>query len=472
MMTVLSGVLVVFTSVSLGYLVVANTYQTALLVAAAVELRTHARVVWQEERRRLLASPAAPRVSILAPAYSEEATIRQSVRALLTLGYPQLEVVVVNDGSPDGTLAALCDEFALTPVHPIYERRLDTKAVTSLWRSRTHPDLVVADKENGGKADGLNAALNLASGELVCAIDADTLIEPDALVRIVRPFLRSSTVVAAGGTIGVANGSVVRDGRVRRPRPPRRLLPGVQAVEYLRAFLFGRLGWNRLGGNLIISGAFGLFRREAVIETGGYRHDTVGEDMELVAAVRRQGVEGGRAANVVFVPDPVAWTEVPETLASLGRQRDRWQRGLADVLGRHRRLLANPRYGALGLVVMPYFVLVELLGPVVEALGLLALAAALALEVVNWPFAVLFLLTAYGWGMVLSLLAVVLEHAVGTRYPRARDKGLLTAWALVENVGYRQLTVWWRLRGLVSHLRGARSWGVMERRGFASEERA
>jgi cellulose synthase/poly-beta-1,6-N-acetylglucosamine synthase-like glycosyltransferase len=455
--------------VALAYLVVANAYQTLLLAAAAAEARVHRHVVWLEGRERWLSSPAAPRVSVLAPAYSEEATIRESVRALLTLSYPNLEVVVVNDGSPDGTLATLEDEFALTPIPPIYRRQLETKAVRGMWRSGSHPALVVVDKKNGGKADTLNVALDVASGDLVCAIDADTLIESDALLRIARPFLRGRECVAAGGTIGVANGSTVRDGRVREPRPPRRWLAGVQCVEYLRAFLFGRLGWNRLGGNLIISGAFGLFRRDAVVAVGGYVDETVGEDMELIAAVRRWGVEASEPAGVTFVADPVAWTEVPETLSTLARQRNRWHRGLTDVLRRHRRMIANPRYGALGTVVMPYFTVVELLGPVVEALGLAATVIALLLGAVSWPFAVLFLLVAYGWGMVLSLTAVLLEHAAGTRYPRPGDKALLALWAALENLGYRQLTVWWRLRGLASYLGGAREWGVMQRRGFAGQ---
>lgn len=459
----------VVAAVALVFLIVSHAYQSLLLAAAAVEIRAHRHVTWQERRHRILSSPAAPRISVLAPAYNEERTIAQSMRALLTLSYPDLEVVVVNDGSTDATLQVLRDDFALVPVASLRPSAVATAPVRGVWRSRTHPGLIVVDKVNGGgKADALNAALNTASGELVCAIDVDTLIEPDALLRIVRPFLRGEEVVAVGGTVGVINGSVVRDGRVRQPRAPRRLLAGVQCVEYLRAFLFGRLGWNRLGGNLIVSGAFGLFRREAVLGVGGYVAETVGEDLELVAAVRRRGVETGEAARVAFAPDPVAWTEVPETLASLRGQRGRWHRGLTDVLARHRRMIANPRYGRLGLLVMPYFTLVELLGPVVEAAGLVALVVALALGAVNWPFAVVFVLVAYAWGMVLSLTAVVIEHAAGTRYPRPRDKALLALWAGVESFGYRQLTVWWRLRGLVDHFRGASSWGTMERRGFAS----
>ena len=292
---------------------------------------------------------------MIAPAYNEAATMEESLRGLLTLYYPNLEVVVVNDGSKDGTMAVLIEQFDLVPTHPIYNRRIETKQVRSLFRSRSYPSLVVIDKDNGGKADALNAGLNVAVGELVCAIDADTLIEPDAIQRMVRPFLLKDDVVAARGTIRVVNGCRVVHGRVVDTRVPRRPVPGFQVGEYTRAFLFGRLGWNRLGGNLIISGGFGLFRREAIIAAGGYAHDTVGEDIELVLRLRRQGYELNQPCRVEFIPDPVAWTEVPNSLRVLASQRDRWHRGLADAMWRHRRVLLNPRYGALGMVVYPYF---------------------------------------------------------------------------------------------------------------------
>jgi cellulose synthase/poly-beta-1,6-N-acetylglucosamine synthase-like glycosyltransferase len=330
--------------------------------------------------------------------------------------------------------------------------------------------LVVIDKDNGGKADALNAGLNLATGELVCAIDADTLIEPDAMQRMVRPFLDRDDVVAAGGTIRVANGCVVKSGRVIHARAPTSVVAGFQVIEYLRAFLFGRVGWNRLGGNMIISGAFGLFRRRAMIAVGGYAYDSVGEDMELIVRLRRRGHEQNGPRRVEFIPDPVAWTEVPESLRALGRQRDRWHRGLADALWRHRRVLLNPRYGTLGMVAFPYFFFVELLAPVVEALGVLALLASLAIGAVNLPFAGLFFLAAYGYGQVLTISTLLMEQLTYHRYAGKGDALLLVMWALVESVGYRQLTVWWRLRGLARFFLGRTDWGVMSRKGFHSSE--
>lgn len=454
--------------VVLAYFLLVNGFYLILLLTAARDLWEHWRRTQAEQGWRLLRSDLIPRISVLVPAHNEAATIADSLQAILTLDYPALEVVVVNDGSTDGTLAVLQSAFELYLVHPIYQRLLQTQTITALYRSRTHPHLVVADKLNGGKADALNAALNLALGELVCAIDADTLIEPDAMQRMVRPFLQRPDVLASGGTIRVVNGSEVRYGRVAVARVPRKALVGMQTVEYLRAFLFGRVGWNRLGGNLIISGAFGLFRRTLVVASGGYARDSVGEDMELVLRLRRQARESGLSDRVEFIPDPVAWTEVPAKVRVLGRQRERWHRGLTDALYRHRRLLLNPRYGWLGLAGLPIFVLIEWLAPIVEFTALIGLLCGISLGMINIPFAVLFWMAAYGFGSLLSLLALLLEEIYQPRYQHFGDRLWLVLWSLLENLGYRQLTVVWRLRGIWRFFRGHKEWGSMERRGFGA----
>lgn len=451
----------------LVYFIVVNSFYLVLLLSGARQLRDDVRACADEPLERLLRSHVVPAVSLIAPAHNEQATVTESVRSLLTLRYPRLELVLVNDGSSDDTLGVLQREFALTPVHTIFRHQLSCAEIRGLYRSPLHPELLVVDKANGGKADALNAGLNVASGELACSIDADTLIEPDALLRMIRPFVAQDDVLAAGATIRVANASTVRAGRVVRPRVPRRFLAGVQAMEYLRAFLFGRLGWNRLGDNLVISGAFGMFRRDALIAAGGYLHGSVGEDMELVARLRRRAHEHGGPSRVLFISQPVAWTEVPESLKILGRQRDRWQRGLSDVLWRHRDVIGRRRYGALGMLVMPYFVLVELFGPVIEALGLLGLGLALTVGAVDLAFAGLFFLVAYGLGVVLNLLTLLLEEQGARRHERFDDRLAMLPWAVLESLGYRQLTVVWRLRGMWRFLRGRTDWGVMERRGFA-----
>jgi len=450
----------------LAYFLVVNTFLLALLGAAALELVRQRQLARLEARWRLLSSAVTPRISILAPAYNEELTVTESVRSLLTLHYPDLEIVLINDGSTDDTLGVLTRDFDLRPLHPVYRRVIEHQPIRGLHRSATSPGLLVVDKVNGGKADALNAGVNVASGELVCAIDADTIIEGSALLRMVRPFLFRRNIVAAGATIRAVNGAEVAHGRVLRAHAPRRFVPGAQAIEYLRAFLTGRLGWNRFGGNLIISGAFGLFRREAVLAAGGYEHETVGEDMELVARLRRQAYEEGTPGRVDFVPDPVAWTEVPGSLRVLGRQRDRWHRGLADVLRRHSGVALRPRYGSLGWVAYPYFLFVELLGPVVEALGLVGLGFALGTGAVDPSFAVLFFLVAYGLGLLMTVLTIALDEFTYRSYGGGRDTLVLLGWAFLEPLGYRQLTVAWRLRGLWRYARGRTDWGVMTRAGF------
>jgi cellulose synthase/poly-beta-1,6-N-acetylglucosamine synthase-like glycosyltransferase len=467
---VLQALLVGLDWLILGYFVVVNGTLALLLASAAVEMRAHRLDVWRETRWRVLSSEVAPTISVLAPAYNEARTVSDSVRSLLTLRYPSLEVVVVNDGSSDGTLDVLRRDFDLVAIDAAaLRRRLDAAPVRGLYRSRRTPALVVVDKENGGKADALNVALDVASGELVCAIDSDTLVEADALQRMIRPFLVDDAALAVGGTIRAVNGCEVRAGRVVRQRAPRRLVEALQAVEYLRAFMAGRLGWNRLGGNLVISGAFGLFRREPMIAAGGYEHETVGEDMEVVVRMRRLARERGTGDHVIFVPDPVAWTEVPSTLRVLARQRDRWHRGLADVLRRHMRMVLNPRYGVLGLFVMPYFLFVELLAPVLEIVGVAAVALGLAWGVVNIQFALLFVAVAYGFSLVLNAFTLALEEWTYRGYGRLGDRLYLMLVSLVEGLGYRQLTAIWRLRGLARYGRGSREWGVMTRQGFAQQ---
>ena len=450
----------------LAYFMIVNGFYAVLLVSAAWEMHWHALEVARESRHRVLSSQIAPRISVLVPAYNESATIVESVNALLTLAYPNLEVVVIDDGSTDDTLDVMIEAFGLVPVHPVYRRRLEVAEVGGIYRSSASPQLVVATKENGGKADSLNAALNLSTGDLVCSLDADTIVEEDALQRLVRPFIRSTDVVAAGATIRIANGCVVRGGRMIDVASPRHPLTGFQAIEYLRGFLFGRLGWNRLGSNIVISGAFGLFRRDALMSSGGYAHG-VGEDVEIIVRLRRLAYEKDRPRRVVFVPDPVAWTEAPSSVRVLGRQRNRWHRGLSETLWSHRRMFFNPRYGVLGTVILPVFTFIEWLAPVVEALGLVVIVTGLMVGAVDVWFALLFFAAAYLFGLVLSTLALVLEEFSYRRYGGFRDRLILLTWAVLENLGYRQLTVWWRLRGIADFLRGDSEWGVMERRGFA-----
>ncbi len=450
----------------LAYFVLVNAAQAVLLASAWRALRDFKRGQLGPVPRRL-DSPFTPRITVVVPAYNEASVVTQTVTSALAIDYPDLEVVVVNDGSTDETLERLVERYELCAIRKLTAHPEHAADVRTVFASEVHPGLFVVDKANGGKADALNAAIAHASGALVCAIDADTVIEPNALELLVQPFLDDQRTIAAGGTIRVANGCHLEHARVVARRSPRNWLAAIQAVEYPRAFLFGRLGWNRLGGNVIISGAFGLFDRALILEAGGYAEDTVGEDMELVLRLRRLAYEQGRDHRVFFVPDPVAWTEAPETVRTLARQRNRWHRGLADVLRRHRDLIGRRRYGAMGLVVLPFYLVFELLAPVIEAIGLLALAFGLGIGAVDLEFAALFGLLAYGVGLVLALGALAMERHIDAAGLAPAERARQVAWVFAEQLGYRQMTVVWRLWGLAGDLRGDRQWGQQVRRGFS-----
>jgi len=452
--------------VILVYFLALNSFYALLLVLSIPEIWEQTRLAEDDDFQRLMQSDALPPITIIVPAHNEEATIETSVTAILTLEYRNYEVVVVNDGSQDQTLEALRHAFDLYEIPRTYPEAVPTQPLRAVFRSRTRTRLLVLDKENGGKADSLNAGINASRFPLVIAVDADTLIEPDALLRLTRPFLLGRQIAAVGGTVRVANGCPVEHGRVTDARVPRRFLPGVQVAEYLRAFLFGRLGWNRLGGNLIISGAFGLFRKDHLLAVGGYRTTSIVEDLDLVVRLHRYLLRRGVPYEISFIPDPVAWTEVPETSAVLARQRERWHRGLIAAMWEYKSMLFNPRYGRVGLIAVPFYTFGEMLAPLIEVLGYVVTIAGAAAGVVSLSFALLFLLVAWGYGMLLSLWAVVLEEVSFRRYRRPADLVRLVLFAMLENFGYRQRTVWWRLRAFFTVWRQRRVWGEMTRKGF------
>lgn len=403
-----------------------------------------------------LASAGAPPITLIVPMFNEEVTCVEAVRSLLTLNYPEYEIIVVSDGSRDGTLDRLVNAFDLVPAPRMPVVDFDTAPVRGTFRSRWHPDLWLVEKEHGGKADALNSGLAVCQTPLFCAMDGDTLLERDALLRIVRPFLEDRRTVAAGGLVRVVNGCTVESSAVSEIRVPKGWLARFQVLEYLRTFLAGRMGWNALGATLVISGAFGVFRRATTVDAGGFRAGAAREDMEIVLRLHKYLRKRREAYQIGFVPDPVAWTEAPERLAALGRQRDRWQRGMSEALSLHRHMILNPAYGRIGLLAVPYFVLLEMLGPLVELVGYLAFLFTLVVGWSNASYVIAFLMVAIVLGMVLSVAAVALEEITFRRYPRATDLAKLFGVAVIENLGYRQLVAFWRARGTLRFLRERR----------------
>jgi cellulose synthase/poly-beta-1,6-N-acetylglucosamine synthase-like glycosyltransferase len=457
----------VFNATVLAYFFLANGFCLVLNLLAFGQMRRHTRRQNTMSLDSLIRGAGDLPVSLIIPAYNESAAIVPVVRSMLTLSYATYDIIVVNDGSGDDTLQRLTDEFDLSPTVRLPVSDVPSAPVRGVYRSRRFSNLWVVDKCNGGgKADALNAGLNYTRTPLFCALDADTLLEPDSLVRVVRPFLEDATTIAAGGLIRVGNGCTVNRGMVEKVDLPRKLLARFQVVEYMRAFVAARVGWDRIGGTLIVSGAFGVFRRSAVVDAGGFDTGTVGEDMELVVRLHRLFREAACPYRITFVPDPVAWTEAPETLRDLGRQRARWQRGLVQVLSRHRQMLARPKYGVPGMVAFPYYLLVELFGPIIEVLGYVAFAATLIAGWGSASYIFAFITVAIVFGSLISTMAVVLQEMTHFRYSGFRQVLNLIGISILESLGYRQLTVWWRLRGLVSAARMNTTWGQMTRRGF------
>jgi cellulose synthase/poly-beta-1,6-N-acetylglucosamine synthase-like glycosyltransferase len=459
----------VFVHAIIVYVAVINTIYFLLTVMGFFALRRYHARLTPEQRDFLIRSPLVPEISVIAPAYNESVTVRESVKAMLKLNYPRVQVIVVNDGSTDDTLKILIDEFRLyrsarTPTGPLAH-----KPIRAIYESRDPIRLLVVDKENGGKADSLNAGLDVARSPLIAAVDSDSLIEPDALLQAVKPFLEEpDRMLACGGMIRVVNGCDVMNGRVTRVSTGRSMLALLQSIEYIRAFLGGRVALSFLNSLLIISGAFGVFRRDAVVESGGFAVKTVGEDMELVVRLHQQWREKKADYLIRYVPEPVCWTEVPESLKVLKRQRNRWQRGTVESISMHKGVIMRPKFGILGLFAVPYFALFEMFGPAVETAGYIATVLGLLLGVISKEVAILFFVVSVLFGIVLSTSAVLLEEFTQRRYPKTLDVIRLFVVAIVENLGFKQLMTYWRTEGLIDGFKGKTGWGKMERKGFGT----
>jgi cellulose synthase/poly-beta-1,6-N-acetylglucosamine synthase-like glycosyltransferase len=440
-------------------------WQVVLAAGGLVRIEpvSEASVLWTRDADVL------PPITLIVPAYDEQATIVESVRSLLALRYPALEIIVVNDGSKDATMATLVSAFDLRPVRRDHDTLAPCRPLKRIYGNPNHPRMIVVDKENGGKADALNAGLNLARSPIFCAIDADSVLERDALLLAVRPFVEAPReTIAVGGTVRVVNGCAIEAGQVARVGLPRNPLALLQTLDYLRAFIMARVAWSRLGALTIISGAFGLFSRQAVVEAGGYCRETVGEDMELVVRLHKHCARAGRPYRITFVPEAVCWTEAPETLAVLARQRARWQRGSLETLWRHKDMILDPRCRLIGVLGLGRVVFADLLEPFVELAGLVVVPL---LCLAGWlPPGYFFaqLAASAGLGAVVSISTLTLEETQLHRLPNARSLLALTAAAGLECLGYRQLNCLWRVRGILEFATGARHWGHMPRRGFAT----
>lgn len=418
-----------------------------------------------------------PSISIIAPAYNEEATIIENIRSLLSLEYPKVEVIVVNDGSTDNSLQSVIDYYNLVKVNYAYSENIQTAKVRGIYRSINvaYANFIYVDKENGGKADALNAGINISRSDLFLAIDVDCIIERDAIFRMVKPFLEEQgnrKVIAAGGVVRVANSCDIKDGRIVTVRYPDNFWAKFQVLEYFRAFTLGRMAWSRINGLLIISGAFGLFDRELALTVGGYDITTVGEDFELVVRMRKyMHTHEKKKYKVAFIPDPLCWTEVPSKLKTLRNQRNRWTRGSIDTVMKHRNMFFNPQYGKLGMLSFPYWVLFEWLAPIVEIVGLTYFSLMLILGSINYLIFFILLTFVFSFSLFFSSFAVFYESYTFSRYKGYRFLYRVIMIALAEMIIYHPLNLYFALLGNYTFfIKGERKgWGKMTRTAFDSK---
>lgn len=455
-----------FNYVIIYYVLIINFIYFLQLIFATFNLNEYIRKIRYSDYKKYIVSDNMIPISILVPAYNEEETIVENIKSLLSLNYPKFEVIVINDGSKDETLKRVIEAFDLVEVNQPVRYRIKTNEIKAIYRNIEVPNLIVVDKENGGKADALNAGINVSNFPVVTSIDADSILESDSLVRVIMPFIEDKKTIAVGGIVRIANGSTIQRGRVVDIDLPKSRLAMFQIVEYLRAFLTGRVGWDSINALLIVSGAFGAFRKDAAIEVGGYAKNTIGEDMELIVKLHEYFLRNKRPYKIKFIPDPVCWTQAPERIKDLRGQRRRWQIGLMDSLFKHKRMFFNPRYKQIGLIAVPYFWLFEMIGPIIEIIGYILIPLAYFLGLLNTKYFILFLSASILYGVLLSLGAILLEEYTFNKYPSLKQLLKLSFYGILENFGYRQMTTLFRIEGIVKFRKMKHSWGKIKRKSF------
>ena len=453
---------------SLFYVVTVSTIYLIQLISASFGLRKYVRSLRYIDYRRFLDSDHMVPISLLVPAYNESATIVDSVKNLLSLDFPEYEVIVINDGSKDNTLQLLIDAYELIPFPQPYKKSLPTEEILDIYRSGKDIRLIVLNKKNGGKADALNAGVNVSSYPVVVTIDADSILEKSSLIKIIYSFVSDPTCVAVGGIVRVGSGCEIIDGQLKEIGLSKNPVVALQTTEYLRAFLTGRLGFDVMGMLLIISGAFGAFQKAALIEVGGYTRNCVGEDMELVIKLHKLMHQKKRKYSVRFLPDPICWTQPPERLSDLKKQRKRWHVGLIDSLLRHKDMVFRPKYGRIGMVCLPYYWIFELAGPVIESFGYLFIPISWLLGVVNVWFMVSFFLVAVLYGTILSVGALLLEENTFRKYPDLKQLLRLFFFSFVDNFGYRQVNTIYKVEAMFGFRKNKSRWGELQRKRFTS----
>jgi cellulose synthase/poly-beta-1,6-N-acetylglucosamine synthase-like glycosyltransferase len=460
-----------FNTIVLFYFVFTNGMYAVLMVCSMYSVNLHGKRVASTDYERVLDSPTTPPVALIIPAFNEEQAILQTVLSVMELRYPEKEIIVVDDGSTDATSARLINHFHLMEMDLIYREKVRATPPFAFYYNPKHPELLLVRKQNGGKPDALNVGLNIARSPYFCTVDADCLIEPEALLRLAMPIVDSpQPIMVSGGVVRILNGCTVRGGHVTEVDLPKTWIERCQVVEYIRTFLFGRPGWNFMGATFICSGAFCLLDRQAVIDAAGFSRDTVTEDIDIIANLHRLLRARKSKYRMVFTTDPVCWTESPKTLAMLARQRRRWQLGLMQTVMKHNDMIFSPRYGLMGMISMPFHAYIEAVGCVVEALGTVLIPFSFLVGAMPlWLFLLLVML-AVGYGTLLSIGSVLLEETTLRRYPKISHVLTLMLYAVLENFGYRQMLAFFRSQGVWQYFTGLKRWEIVLHEGGREPE--
>ncbi|MDD6095785.1 MAG: glycosyltransferase [Clostridia bacterium] len=434
------------------------------LVISFVRVRKDDKLRQSNDYGRYVSSENLLPISLIIPAYNEEENIVSNIKSLMKIDYPQFEIVVVNDGSTDRTHDRIVEAFGLYEIETAVKTSIPTKEVRGVYYNVDYPKIIYVDKENGGKSDALNAGINISSYPLFACLDADSRIEPDALLKLSIEFLKNTDTIVAGGLVRIANGFKIKDGRVSGFTMPPKMIERFQIVEYYRSFLSGRVSWGAANSMLIVSGAFGVFKKQAVIDVGGYKTNTIGEDMEIVVRLHKYMKIHRKKYKIIFCEDAVCWTQGPMSVADIRSQRRRWQIGLLDTLKSHISMLFNPRYGAIGLFAIPYNWIFELLGAVVEVLGYFIIPFSLILGELNMFFFTIYFLVAALLGVILSIGSLILEQFTRKNIMSAKQCLSLSLYAVIENFGYRQMITVFRLEGILKYRKLRKTWGKIKRK--------
>ena len=471
----MNKILYIFNNLILIYAIILCVSYLILAVISAFSLIRYKRKNSFVDYNVILSSPLAPTISIIAPAFNESKSIVDNIRAILALHYNHFEVIIINDGSKDDTLEKMIKVYELEKVEYSYKPVLPTQEIKGIYKSVNHSfaNLTIIDKVNGGKADALNAGLNISGNDFYVAMDVDSVIEPDALLKLVKPIMESTDrrVIGTGGVIRIANSCKIINGHIVDVEVPKNLLARFQVLEYTRSFLMGRIAWSKINGILIVSGALGLFDKQVVIKCGGYNPNTVGEDMELVVRMRRYMYEQDIKHKIEYIPDPLCWTEAPTSLKILGRQRNRWTRGTMDSLFIHKKIFMNYKYVKMGMIGHPFWLFFEWLAPIIECLGIIYFLVLWYLGQINWPFFLLLLAFVYLFSVAFTSYAILYDELTFQRYKGRVQVMTLFLTTFIDPIIYHPLTLFWSIWGNISYLKGSKSWGEQERKGFVMKKR-